>query len=126
VAASHAEWETRAMPRLNDEHPQYTLVELDGEIDLHSSPAARTLVLTALQRGRPVLVDLSAVSYIDSSGVANLVEGYQLARHQGLAFALIGVSDAAENVLKLARLDQVFPIFASTDAWQDAQATAGP
>jgi len=59
------------------------------------------------------LVDMSAVDYIDSSGVATLVEGYQVSRSQRLAFALVGVSDAAMNVLKLARLDHVFPIYTS-------------
>ena len=43
------------------------------------------------------MVDLSKVDYIDSSGVASLVEGYQLSRTQELDFGLVGVSDAAMN-----------------------------
>lgn len=91
----------------------YAIVCLDGEIDLHSSPAARKLILACLQEGRPTLVDLGRVAYIDSSGVASLVEGFQLARQRGLDFGLVGVSSAALNVLKLARLDKVFPIYTS-------------
>mgnify|MGYP000865988962 CR=1 FL=1 len=91
----------------------YAVVGLRGEIDLHSSPEARRLILECLQDGRPTLVDLSAVAYIDSSGVASLVEGFQLARARGLDFGLVGVSDAALNVLRLARLDKVFPIYES-------------
>jgi anti-sigma B factor antagonist len=94
----------------------YAVVRLTGEIDLHSSPQGRKLILACLRDGRPTLVDLSAVSYIDSSGVASLVEGYQLARERELDFGLVGVSAAALNVLKLARLDQVFPIYASVQA----------
>jgi anti-sigma B factor antagonist len=91
----------------------YAIVALSGEIDLHSSPQARKLILGCLQEGRPTLVDMQAVAYIDSSGVASLVEGFQLARQRQLDFGLVGVSAGALNVLRLARLDQVFPIYAS-------------
>jgi anti-sigma B factor antagonist len=91
----------------------YAIVSLSGEIDLHTSPQARKLILGCLNEGRPTLVDLHAVAYIDSSGVASLVEGFQLARQKRLDFGLVGVSAGALNVLKLARLDQVFPIYAS-------------
>lgn len=100
----------------------YAVVALAGEIDLHSSPAARKLILACLQEGRPTLVDLGAVAYIDSSGVASLVEGFQLARQRKLDFGLVGVSAAALNVLKLARLDKVFPIYATV---QERLAGAG-
>ncbi|MFO1435111.1 MAG: STAS domain-containing protein [Gammaproteobacteria bacterium] len=53
------------------------------------------------------------VTYIDSSGVASLVEGYQTAKKRKLRFGLVGVSEAALSVLKLARLDKVFPIHAT-------------
>ena len=53
----------------------YTVIELDGEVDLSCSPEARKQILDCLSNGRPLLVDLSAVVYIDSSGVASLVEG---------------------------------------------------
>lgn len=91
----------------------YAVVALSGEVDLHHSPSARKQLLAQLQAQRPVLVDLAAVEYIDSSGVASLVEGYQLARTSDLEFALVGVSEAVMRVLRLARLDQVFPIYAS-------------
>ncbi len=88
----------------------YDIVRLTGDIDLSCSPQARKTILTSLSLGHHTLVDLSAVSYIDSSGVASLVEGFQSARKQTLRFGLIGVSEAAMSVLELARLDKVFPI----------------
>ena len=91
----------------------FSIVRLTGEVDLHCSPEARSAILGCLQAGADTLVDLSAVEYIDSSGVASLVEGFQLARSQGLWFGLLGVSDAAMRVLQLARLDKVFPTFAT-------------
>ncbi len=98
-----------------EEKDGYAVVRLTGEVDLSRSPEARKTILGCLQKKRPLLVDLSAVEYIDSSGVASLVEGYQLSRTQELDFGLIGVSDAAMNVLRLARLDKVFPIYASLE-----------
>jgi anti-sigma B factor antagonist len=91
----------------------YSVVELTGDVDLSCSPDARKTILKCLEGTRNTLVDLSGVTYIDSSGVASLVEGYQLAKKKNLKFGLIGVSEAALSVLQLARLDKVFPIHAS-------------
>ncbi|MBF8269892.1 MAG: anti-sigma factor antagonist [Gammaproteobacteria bacterium] len=91
----------------------YTIVELDGEVDLSCSPEARKQILDCLSKAQNLLVDLSRVTYIDSSGVASLVEGYQTAKKKALKFGLVSVSTAAMNVLQLARLDKVFPIHAS-------------
>lgn len=91
----------------------YAVLELEGDVDLSCSPEARKQILQHLNAGHDLLVDLSAVSYIDSSGVASLVEGYQTAKKRELRFGLVGVSIAAMSVLQLARLDRVFPIHAT-------------
>ena len=88
----------------------YTVISLTGEVDLQVSPQARQQILQHLGEQQNVLVDMSAVEYIDSSGIASLVEGLRLARSKNLEFGLVGVSKAAMQVLKLARLDQVFTI----------------
>lgn len=95
------------------EEPGGIVVALTGDVDLQSSPAARTVLLDAVSRGRPIFVDLSDVTYIDSSGIASLVEALQDARKRGSRFALVSVSEAARRVLQLARLDKVFAIHAS-------------
>ncbi len=86
------------------------VVALEGEVDLESSPGARKVLLECLERDMTLLVDMSSVTYIDSSGVASLVEALQTARKRGLGFALVAVSEAAGRVLRLARLDKVFTI----------------
>ena len=86
------------------------VVSLSGEVDLESSPKVRTALLDCVGMKQGVLVDMSAVSYIDSSGVASLVEAFQTARKSDTRFALVEVSEAAMRVLELARLDQVFSI----------------
>ena len=93
------------------EEAGYSVILLSGEIDLSTSPQARKAILERLGAGQAVCVDMSGVSYIDSSGVASLVEGYQTARTRKLGFCLVGVSEAAMSVLELARLDKIFPIY---------------
>ncbi|UCE77507.1 MAG: STAS domain-containing protein [Gammaproteobacteria bacterium] len=99
---------------VEDKHG-FSVITLKGEVDLKNSPDARKVILNNLKKRRHVLVDLSGVEYIDSSGVASLVEGLQYARSNDLGFSLVGVSEAAMNVLRLARLDQVFRIYASLE-----------
>jgi len=91
----------------------YTVISLNGEVDLHYSPQARQQILEHLKKDQNVLVELAAVDYIDSSGIASLVEGLKLAKTRKLEFALVGVSQPAMQVLQLARLDKVFPIHAA-------------
>ncbi len=86
------------------------IATLQGDVDLEHSPKAREVLLDCVGRGQKVLVDLSGVKYIDSSGVASLVEAYQKAKKKNIAFALVSVNPAALRVLELARLDKVFVI----------------
>ena len=98
----------------------YVVVRLKGEVDLSWSQQVRKTILDALGECGKVGVELSQVSYIDSSGIAALVEGFQNARSRNQKFGLVGVSGAVMAVLQLARLDRVFPIFADLDAARSA------
>jgi anti-sigma B factor antagonist len=91
------------------------VVSFEGDVDLQSSPEARKVLLETVGKGLPIMVDLSQVGYIDSSGVASLVESFQAARKAGQSLILVSVSDGARRVLELARLDKVFTIRDSLD-----------
>lgn len=91
------------------------VVSLVGDVDLESSPQARKVLLECVGRKRAVIADLSKVTYIDSSGVASLVESLQAARKGGTTFALAAVSESAMRVLQLARLDKVFTILPTVE-----------
>ena len=95
---------------------RYTIISLIGELDLNVSPLARQQILKYLDKKNNVMVDMSAVDYIDSSAIASLVEGLQHAKKQKLDFGLLGVTQATMRVLQLTRLDKVFPIYASMEA----------
>jgi anti-sigma B factor antagonist len=93
-----------------------TVIALKGEVDLENSPAARKLILRSIDDANRVLVDLSGVTYIDSSGVASLVEALQASKKNGTGFALAAPSEPTRRVLELARLDKVFTIHETVDA----------
>jgi anti-sigma B factor antagonist len=90
---------------------EWRVVKLGGDIDMQASPSARAAILQGIRENHPVIVDLSGVSYIDSSGIASLVEGLQAAKAKRLEFGLFGASPAALRVLKLARLETVFKFY---------------
>ncbi len=103
------------------EEEGFRVVVVRGEVDLSWSSEVRTAVLAAVNAHPAVLVDLSGVSYIDSSGIAALVEGYKQAKGQSVSFGLLAISDAVRAVLELARLDQVFPIHGDLDSARTGQ-----
>ncbi len=86
------------------------VVRLNGDIDLEHAPEVRGLLLDCVGRDKDVVVDFTGVDYIDSSGVANLVEALQTANRQGTGFQLVSVTGQAMRVLELARLEKVFAI----------------
>jgi anti-sigma B factor antagonist len=63
-----------------------------------------------------LVVDLSRVSYVDSSGLAVLIEGMQNVEEYGGQFALAGLQETVRSIFEIARLDQVFHIFPTADA----------
>lgn len=96
----------------------FDLLQLAGEVDLHYSPEVREQILAALKAGRSLLIDLSGVSYIDSSGIASLVEGFQTAKNAKLGYGLLNISTTALQVLTLTRLDKIFTLYDSMDKFR--------
>jgi len=92
------------------------VIALEGDIDLENAGEVRKALLANLKQKKDLLIDLSAVTYIDSSGIASLVEGLQVARKQKNELSLVSVSVRARRVLELARLDKVFTIHADVAA----------
>lgn len=92
-----------------------TVVDVKGDIDLYNSPEVRKVILEELKEKRTarLVVNLTNVRYIDSSGVASLVEGLKVSKTMGSRFMLYGLSPAAREVLELSRLIRVFEVFAS-------------
>ena len=92
------------------------LVHPVGDVDLTASPVLRQ-VLKQVQSSRPqkLVVDLAEVPYMDSSGVATLVEAMQIARKNGTKMALCSLQDKVRSIFEIARLDTVFTIHSTVD-----------
>ncbi|PIE33236.1 anti-anti-sigma factor [candidate division KSB3 bacterium] len=96
---------------------QAYILEVQGEIDLYSSPMLRKYIFNTLKEQKPqtLIVDLSGVTYTDSSGIATLVEGLQLAEEYRTHFKLVGLSQTVLEVFQLVRLERVFDIYDTED-----------
>ena len=92
---------------------QTTIFDVSGDIDLANSPEVRKALLRELREIRTprVVMNLTKVRYIDSSGVASLVEGLKASRDTGSRFLLFGLSASAREVLQLSRLLKIFEVF---------------
>jgi anti-sigma B factor antagonist len=92
------------------------VLSIKGDIDLHHSPKLRTLLRSKVSAKCPaLLVDFTEVSYIDSSGIATLVEYYQGARGFSGKVALTSLNPRVKSVFELVRLNEVFSIFATIE-----------
>jgi anti-sigma B factor antagonist len=93
------------------------VLTLKGEIDLHVSPSV-TASLNAIIEKKParLVVDLSEVTYIDSAGLAALIQAMQKVEGYGGKFLLAGLQETVRSIFEISRLDQVFQIFPDADA----------
>ena len=89
---------------------EITIVDLVGQIDLGSSPALRKTLLNSLKTTNHMAINLGGVSYIDSSGIASLVEVLKEAQNSKKRLVLFGVGGAVFQVLQLTRLTGIFEI----------------
>jgi anti-sigma B factor antagonist len=90
-----------------------TIFDVSGDIDLANSPEVREALLHEVRENRRprVVLNLCDVRYIDSSGVASLVESLKASRDIGSRFILFGLQGPAREVLQLSRLLKVFEIY---------------
>ncbi|MEE9240580.1 MAG: STAS domain-containing protein [bacterium] len=93
-----------------------SLVRVSGEVDMSNSPTLRESLMNLIKdKASAIVVDLGAVSYMDSSGIATLVEGLQETSSYGGKFRIAGLTDKVKQVFELARLTDVFDIYPDVD-----------
>ena len=91
------------------------VVLLSGRINVYSSPILRDSlqgILSTEPLPRTITVDLAGVPYIETSGIATLIEALRIARHRQIAFSLQGLND---SVLRLFEVTGVLPLFGARD-----------
>jgi len=94
-----------------------TIVDIIGEITLFNAPDLRKVLMDLLkvQKAPRVIVNMTQVAYIDSAGVACLVEALKVAREAKLGLALFGLNRVAREVFELTRLSRVFEVYGTEE-----------
>ena len=89
---------------------------VEGQVDMHTSPDLRTQLRTALQeKATPIVVDLAQVAFIDSSGLATLIEALQATTKYGGRLRLCGLSSSVHNLFRLSNLTSIFDLRAKRE-----------
>jgi anti-sigma B factor antagonist len=94
------------------------VVRLTGRVDVDSSPGLRDRLRALLSEEalpQTIIVDLAGVPYIETSGIATLIEALRIARHHQINFRLQGLSGA---VLRLFQVTGVLALFETNDSRQ--------
>ena len=93
------------------DHGDRTVVHLGGEIDVYTAPLVREKLDEQIQAGRTdLVVDLTDVTFLDSTGLGVLVGRLKLARTRGGSMRLVGTDDRVLKVFAITGLDKVFEI----------------
>jgi anti-sigma B factor antagonist len=97
------------------------IVDVVGDVDLGTSPDLRQALFDSLREAHKLALNLRAVRYMDSSGIATLIEALKNAQRLQKDFVLFGLSPAVQNVFRLTHVNRIFRIF---DTEEQALATA--
>ncbi|MFT7462533.1 MAG: anti-sigma B factor antagonist [Pseudohongiellaceae bacterium] len=96
---------------------QLTFIQLSGSLDAKEAPAVKKALQDVLNNGvKKLVVDMEAVGFIDSSGLAALVSTLLAARKNDADVALCGLTPAVRSVLELTRLHRVFNVYEDATA----------
>ena len=103
------------------------VVELEGEIDLARSPdLRRALDVHAKAQTSALVFDFSGVEFIDSSGLATIIEYCRKAHEFGGKYAIFGLRERVRTVFEIVRLDEILPLFDTFDQARAAPLPASP
>lgn len=106
--------------------PGHTVIAVRGELDIATTAALRDRILMVLAGTTvPVIIDLSAVSFCDASGLALLVGTQRRARLQGVSVALAAPRPVVSKLLRITGLDRAFVIHPTLAAAELAGRVAG-
>src|SRR3989440_3088003 len=106
-----------ALPNTRPSESRSNVAPRKAEIDLHVSRTVWAALNDVMdKKPERLVVDLSDVSYIDSAGLAALIQAMQKVEGYGGKFMLAGLQETVRSIFEISRLDQVFQIFPDADA----------
>ena len=86
------------------------VVDVQGEVDLGSSPNLRSTLFDLMAQAPKLALNLQALRYIDSSGIATLIEVFKDSQRLKKEFILFGLSPAVQHVFQLTHVNRIFRI----------------
>ena len=102
--------------QVNENKNGVVTISIEGFIDMSSSPDVREALTAQFETSpKAIIVNMSKVPYIDSSGIATLVEGLQWSHSSKNKFRLVGLNSTVRDIFEIARLLQVFEVFDSNE-----------
>jgi len=91
------------------------ILDIEGEIDFHSSPQVRDQFSQIMDQKDPkIIINLKSVTYIDSSGLATFVEALQKMNRNNGKLILSEIAPSVRSVFEIAKLDSVFTLSLSS------------
>lgn len=101
-----------------------TVVRVNGELDMETRPQLQDFLHDVVDSGaRQVVLDMSEVPFVDSSGLGVLVDVLKLLRDKGGRLSLAAVQSTVRTVLAQSAVDQVLDLY---DTVADAEETMPP
>ena len=92
---------------------KHKIMEVVGDVDLYNVGELKQAIFRLLdgEDVKSMIIDMSSINYMDSSGIGALVAGQKKIKTRGGSFALLNMKEDVLNILKLATLDQFFKIY---------------
>ncbi len=100
-----------------DKHDKYVLVQLnESKINSVVSPKLKSeLIIFNTEGQRNIILDLSKVKYIDSSGLSSILVGHRLCKNAQGLFILVGLNDAVTKLITISQLESILTIVNKTE-----------
>lgn len=94
-----------------------TVLEVGGEIDVYTAPALREKIVALTEGGsRGIIIDLTHVEFLDSTGLGVLVGGLKRMRSVGGEFSLVCDQERLLKIFRITGLDRIFTLYDSVEA----------
>jgi anti-sigma B factor antagonist len=102
----------------------WAIVAAHGEVDVATAPALREAINAASEPGARVILDLSGVSFMDSTGLTELIRAHKRLAAAGGELRTVVVGDRIRRLFEITKLDQIFATFPTVAAAQIGSAAA--
>ncbi len=99
-----------------EERAEAVVLSPSGEVDLGTAPALRSSLKAILEDGHNAIVDLGAITYIDSTGIKVVFDMHRLFLERGRRVVLAEPATVVRKVMEIVGLEKAVPVYASLDA----------